>query len=246
MKRLLSFILIAISFSIYSQNPGVFPYLKTKTLSFSGCGLGKPVTIKYPENQVKIIDKKLSDFDVDHPIFDNEAGRYDDVVMQIEIPTLSKNFYVIFSQGPSCDPHFSLYDIEEDEWVAYIPGGELYLPGGDKIYSVGHTNSYFKMRRKFQFVDGKFEEVEPQFYYVGLETKTLNPITLYTSKTMKEEIARLPADYEIEVLIAEKPIDYRSEWKYLIKTKLGLVGWTHISSGQLKSIDVKGIFYNGD
>jgi len=61
---------------------------------------------------------------------------------------------------------------------------------------------------------------------------------------MKEVVATLPKDYKIEVLLAET--SHQHEDFYLVKTAFGLVGWTQIKAGQYQSVEVDGIFWNGD
>ncbi|MEM8895738.1 MAG: hypothetical protein AAGC88_14240, partial [Bacteroidota bacterium] len=65
-------------------------------------------------------------------------------------------------------------------------------------------------------------------------------------ENMTNELARLPADYEIEVVAAKNNSSRMNETKYLIKTQLGLLGWYRIQAGKFTAIDVKGILFKGD
>ena len=107
-------------------------------------------------------------------------------------------------------------------------------------------NSYFNIRRKFSFEEKQLKEIEPEFYYVGLQTKTIRTLNIYSDSELITQLAALPANYEIEVLAAKKYPADRYHWRYLVKTSFGLVGWATIESTAMSSLDVEGIYYAGD
>jgi len=121
----------------------------------------------------------------------------------------------------------------------------LYITGNKNLYSSGNTNNTFDVKRKFKFTNNRLNEVEQPFYMVGIKGYTLNPIKLYESQKLEEEILQLPKNYPIEILLSQNSHN-SMEGLYLVKTKFGLLGWTILKAGQYKSIDVDSLIYYGD
>lgn len=92
----------------------------------------------------------------------------------------------------------------------------------------------------------EIKEIVPEFYCVDLKTRTLKPLVIYTDESQTIVLARVPENYEIEVIAAKKSKDEDRSWNYLLKTAFGLVGWTKIEASKLNSLDVKGIYFSGD
>jgi len=160
-----------------------------------------------------------------------------------EIDNSNKKYAIIYGYCP--EPEFNIYDANDlDNYIGAIGGLKLYIPGNGNLYVSGHVNSNFNLKRKLTFIDNVIKEVEQPQYYVGLKTKTLNPITLYKTKELKNEVAKLPENYKIEVILAQS--SYKLDEYYLVKTEFGLIGWTKVKAGQYKSIDIEGIYWAGD
>jgi hypothetical protein len=66
----------------------------------------------------------------------------------------------------------------------------------------------------------------PQFaYYVGVKATVKNNFPIFKDKELKEKVALLSKNSEIEILVCD--MDYR-EWNdhiYLMKSKSNLIGW---------------------
>jgi hypothetical protein len=129
-------------------------------------------------------------------------------------------YLIVFDPGPSNDPEFIIYEIndEKEKEIKTIPGDELIIPGNGFIYSVRKADETFLKHRKYSLAKGTLEEVEQPFYYVGLKTKTRHNIIIFGDLNYKNEIANIPANTDIEVLI-------NKDKNYLVKTPFGLVGW---------------------
>ena len=246
MKKLITLCLLTISFQAFSQDP--FPHLETINFNMEFCGETSNIKIHYGKDlSCEMINATQGTLPKSHPLYTNEAGKNDVLVMKLNIDQKDKReYFLIFSQGPSCDPEFAFYDISASKFVGGLPGVELFIPGNGKFYASGHFNALFNIKRKYVFDGKKFEEVKPEFYYVGLKTKTLKNIKLFSDESLTQVIADLPSNYGIEVLVAKRPENFTLEWKYLVKTKFGLVGWTIIKGEQFKSTDVDGIYFKGD
>ncbi|WP_286743886.1 MULTISPECIES: hypothetical protein [Roseivirga] len=237
------------SFTLMGQE--AFSYLTSLELgNADACkieGVESEPKIHFDPNKVRIVNKEVQYLETHNPLRD-ELRDTDILVLYFNPPeNPNKELALLFSWGPSCDPHFYVFDSENDSIGRNFMGGtELFMPQNDKFYTVGRYNAPFTIRKKFVLLENyKTVEIEPEFYHLGLQTETLRSIKLYTDRQMNTEIAALPPNYKIEVVLAYKK-DNLSEFYYLIKTQLGLLGWANIETGYSEAIDVKGIFWIGD
>ncbi len=162
-------------------------------------------------------------------------------VLKTRISKDSDTYYTIdFSPGMSVDPYFLFFENTGDS-TRYIGNTssctDLYIPGDGFIYTAGHVNSMFDIRRKYHIENGKLVEISQPFYYVGLETVTKKPITLSADRTYKTETVSIPAGTSITILIS---VDN----SYLILTSSGITGWVYIDSGYYTSI--RHLIWRGD
>jgi hypothetical protein len=233
-------LLISISFSLFSQEE---PFKNLERLEIDSV-LG--VIIKYDSSITEVFNKKLKDLNDSDPFYYNsieDFSSHDIKAIKTKIDIKSNDeYYIVFSQGPSCDPIFEFYNsIKIKKPNFSIKGIKLYIPGNGYIYVSGHTNNLFDTKKKFEIKANKLVEVEQPFYYVGLKTKTLKPVKLYNSQEFTNEIASLPENYDIEVLM----YDYKNKL-FIVRTDFGLVGWINIGWIGQKPDLIDGIFYNGD
>lgn len=161
----------------------------------------------------------------------------------------SKTFYTIdYDPGPSGDPHFIVYQKLDDKLIRLdlFAGLELIVPGDGTIYVSGKANDFFNRRRKYVLKNGALKEVEQPYYYVGVKTTNARPIDIYTDKTYQNKVAHLPANSQIEVLLASRQAEYG--YDFLIKSPYGLVGWLTVEGqyGLCGMETIKGICFHGD
>ncbi len=240
MKLLFLFIFSVVSLNVFGQNN---PFNNLDILEIESY---QGVSIKYDPETTEIINKALKDLDTNDPFYYNSIGdfsTYDIKAIKTKIDKKTNDEYiVIFSAGPSGDPSFEFYNSKEKGKPNFVINGlNLYIPGNGFIYISGHTNNMFDTRKKFQIVNNVFSEVEQPFYYVGISTKTLKPLTLYSDKQLKSIVAQLPKNYDIEVLIFEKENSI-----FLIRTEFGLVGWVKVGIGSQQPDIIDKLFFNGD
>ena len=159
---------------------------------------------------------------------------------------MNDSLYIIYSQGMSEDMVFELATKPDASTrIGSFYCLEFYINSLGTIYTAGHTNNMFNMRRKFQLQGDTIREVRQPFYYVGLKGKTLNEITLYAVKSGKDIVAQLPADYEIEILLAEyAEKDTEMGTRFLVRTEFGLVGWLRVE-GFAEGV-LKELYFAGD
>ena len=221
-----------------SHNIKPFSYLETFSIN-------DEITIHYDKSSATLINWQRKDLPEENPLYTNGFGADDILVLDLKLDKASDiSYYLVFSYGPSADPSFIFYEQKTNIAIKTFHGLDIYIPGNNVVYIAGHTNNYFNERKKFTFKNNTFTEVEQPYYYVGLKTKTLNPVNLYADKALNHKIAHLPANYSIEVLVADTK--GKSGNLYLIKTSFGLVGWAKIKTEQNYGSDIEGIFYSGD
>jgi hypothetical protein len=224
---------------LFGQTNNPFPYLTEITNSDDSS-----VHLYVDKNKAEIFNKKLKDLDKSHPLYTPVDCESEMTLLAITtVDNSNKKYAVVWGYCP--EPEFHLYGADDiSKFYGSIGGLNMHVTGNGNIYVSGHVNSNFDVKKKLQFDGNNITEIKQPHYYVGLKTRTLKPIILYQTRQLNEVVATLPENYAIEVLLAEtshEPVDY-----YLIKTEFGLIGWTKIKAGQYESIDVDGVFWNGD
>ncbi len=176
-------------------------------------------------------------------------GDWMETVALVQVyPNQKDEIVIAFSEGPSADPYFIFLKKEGNNYteLSDVDGDEIYIPGNGYLYVKRRSNADFTMHFKYRFTStGEIKEVAQPYYYVGLKTKTLKFIQLYSDIECTRKLAALPADSNIEVLIAAEFKDGTCH-KYLIKTPFGLVGWWELDTDYPASKEIEGISFAGD
>ncbi|MCC6697036.1 MAG: hypothetical protein IT365_15515 [Candidatus Hydrogenedentes bacterium] len=199
--------------------------------------------IEFPAETVQVrYDKALATL-VNQP-FDPGAGwnLFKVVTTKLKAGT-EETFLVVFDPGPSADPNFQVYrgtDVGEDNYLGSMNGLELSIPGDGFLYVSGHSNTTFNQRRKYQIAGHGMEEIAQPFYYVGLQSKTLKPVTLTSEVDGGAEVATLPAGAPVEILLN------RDDNRYLVRTQDGLVGWFTEELTTQDPVHFEGLYFRGD
>lgn len=160
-------------------------------------------------------------------------------------PNQSKNILVCYSEGASDDPCYEFYTVNNGnyDFLFSVQGTQIFIPGNGFLYVSGHTNNIFDKHKKFRFTGKGVVEVPQPYYYVGLKTKTLQNIQLYSDYNCTKKLAVVAANSKIEVVAAEFSVDCK---KFLIKTPFGLLGWWKLDNDYPSSKKIKGLYYAGD
>jgi hypothetical protein len=201
----------------------IFPGLQTKRLDGIEVHFKAELQTKDVERSAKTDDSEETEFLL--------ATYLDDKREQL--------YSIGFNPGPSDDPSFEIWPFGKRDQMVSMSGLSLYLPGNGSVYVSGHTNNMFDMRRKFERVNGQWQETKQPFYFVGKESKTLKAITLYGELGLKTEVAKLPPGAAITVLINQD--DY-----FLLKTPFGLTGWMKLEEYSQLAETLEGIYFAGD
>lgn len=199
--------------------------------------------IEFPAETVRVrYDKSLAA--LVNEAFDPGAGWNLTKVITARLKAGAQDtFLIVFDPGPSADPNFQVYrgkDVWEDNYLGSMNGIELSIPGDGFLYVSGHTNTTFNQRRKYQVTDHGMEEVVQPFYYVGLQSKTLKPVTLTSEMDGGAEVAALPAGASIEILLN------KDDNRYLVRTEDGLVGWFTEELTTQDPVHFEGLYFRGD
>ncbi|PCH70836.1 MAG: hypothetical protein COC06_03235 [Bacteroidales bacterium] len=238
-KIIFGILLIGLNSLTYSQETSPFPYLDK-------------IEIKHFENRelhlvsakADIVNRKRIELDKNHKFYAEECeGEYETLIAICNIDKTSKRY--VISYGACPNPEFIIYDFENpDKIIGSINADKMFITGGGAIYCSGGEGT-FDARKKYTIINSELVETSQPFYYVGLKTKTLIPIKLYETINLENEVASLPIDYSVEVLLSTKAFN-STKGLYLVKTKFGLIGWAELIAGQYSSIDIKDLKYIGD
>jgi hypothetical protein len=157
---------------------------------------------------------------------------------------VSSSYILSFTRFPSDDPSFMFFREKtrgQYDFVFSVAGKQLFLPGNGYLYTGGHANTFFDQKRKYRLEGDTVREIEQPLYAVGLKTRTLKPIKLFSDKTLRHELATVPARASVEVVAAE----YSDQIQYfLVKTSFGLLGWWKLDNWF--SEEIEGLFFAGD
>lgn len=225
------------------QNKNFFP-----NLSFIKVDKNYDVNFGYNPATTKIVNKPCYMLDKSNPFYcEKDTFNNDDIfVGTFRNKALNYDIGILFSTGFSADPCFYFYKNDGTLFWS-INCLNLLINEQGTIYSSGHTNSMFNIRRKFQMQPDTIIEISQPYHYVGLKGRTLKPISLYQDKTSELIVAQLPKNYEIEILLADTQ-EYGQELRYdfLVKTKFGLVGWLRLTGEDIFGTVLKGLYFAGD
>lgn len=193
--------------------------------------IGGGISVLYNKATTKILNKDTV----------QESNYHFTIVLQTKLDVNdTENYRLVFDEGPSADPHFIIYDKTMKTELLNTGGTNIIIPSNGFIYVSGHTNNMFNCRKKYKYKNGTIEGVQQPFSYVGLETVALKDIIIYSDILYKQEVARVPANSQVTVLL-------NSGVDYLIKTPFGLVGWIRIEEdAHWGGSTIKGLYYAGD
>jgi len=191
--------------------------------------------------------KKASEFQLINKFCNDsiDCYKYDDSTTLIGYWNVNDKIKVEFhyTKAPSDDPTFIA--VYNEEIILEEAGSTLHFKG-KTLYVEGNANSYFNKRRKFQFIDNSYQEVNQPFYHIGIKGLLNYPVQIYKTDNFIEKVAYLPKDYEIEVLLGQTGGEYNDLEKVLIKTEFGLIGWFNFKEVDFGKPLIDGLHYHGD
>lgn len=192
-----------------------------------------PVFIHYVPSLTTIVNTAIP----------NESGFMEIRVAKLRLSARSGDTLIVdYTEGGSCDPAFIISRVEKCgprqlDWA--ITGLDFEAPGDGFFYIRGHTDSWFDMRRKFTVEGGNLREVKQPFYYVGLETKTLRQIPVFSTQGCSEYIGRIEEGASVTVILSDGAT-------FLLKTDHDILVWWRPQITQQRAEEIEGIYVRGD
>ncbi|MDA8084891.1 MAG: hypothetical protein M0024_14635 [Nitrospiraceae bacterium] len=246
MTRIVGIVIILLTVMFLSGAEGArkipksFSYLKQLDVG-AAVGEGRGYTIIYYNAKIS----KALKYSIE---FSDEAGASVRAI-ETKIDSTTHDVYVIdYNAGPSGDPKFIIYRKIDHalKKLASIPGDNLIIPGDGNVYVSGESDDFFDRRRKYVLSEGTLKEVPQPYYYVGLRTRNVKPLNIYSDRDYQIKVTHLPAGSEIEVLVAS--LRKQFEYDFLIKSPYGLTGWVTVEGqdGMCGTESIKGICFHGD
>ena len=117
-------------------------------------------------------------------------------------------------------------------WANFTGNGIVYVNNWENFWTRVDKYVLNDITRTLKFI--------PQFaYYVGIKAKVVNSFSIFRNKDLKEPVALLNKDSEIELLLCD---NVGPDWKnylYLIKSISGLTGWAKWEDIQNNVIGIK-------
>lgn len=208
----------------------------------SGC----PFKIVYPEGAVTIIEKERLIETVDPDMKGTDS--VETVVLRIKRQgAFPRTYDVAASDWPSMDPHFTFYEVEGNKTIGQIGdlrGEELTIREDGSLVVYSRTNHYFGEYSLYEIRDNEFVEIDQPFRYLGLKSKTLEPVPVYSSMTAKEPYRTLALGTEVELLM------HCDDGWFVVKTDdciLGLArGFPGVTSDGTLKAAFEGLEFRGD
>lgn len=225
MKKLLFTFFVCIQFSIIYAQSFDFKY-NTKT-DLNSDGVIDEIMLKSNESSndfvLTINGKKIT----------GNLGDQIDGMVVVDINKSDKfKEIAVHSPGPSDDDVFKLYWYNGTEIIAL---NELSrwpeFPGNGIVY-VKNWEGFWTSNDKYRLdnTTRKLIHVEQFAYYIGLKITIKKGFKIFKEKDLKNEVALLNDNSEIEIILCDKKgYDY-DDYKYLIKSGTGLLGWSNFKS----------------
>lgn len=213
-----------------------FPHLKRL-----GTGWG---TILYPDEGTEVINKPRSELPPAHPLYlTNDFSAEDMVLIRHRFARAKgKEYFVVFTEGPSGDPGYYLADAASGEETPETWGEVLAIGLDGEVTMYQRTNSDFPMRKRLTIVDGAFVEGDQTRFVLGTRTIVLDSLRLFRSERDTTIVARLERGDSLVVLEAERG-RFLSLW---LRTMGGIRGFVRLPSTQCPSAVIRRFCYLGD
>ncbi|MEO0292853.1 MAG: hypothetical protein ABIN61_01355 [candidate division WOR-3 bacterium] len=135
----------------------------------------------------------------------------------------------VHSPGPSDDDEYFIYwyDGKSIKEMAHLSRWPEF-PGNGIVYVKNWEGFWTKIDKYILNNSLRKLELVPQFaYYVGVKATVKKSFPIFRDKDLKEEVAWLTNNSEIEILLCDTKNREWDNYIFLIKSALGLVGWAH-------------------
>jgi len=229
----ISFILILVSTVLFAKGTiGLSPYPWLK--------------VSY-ESEAIIFNTSCEKLDYNDPFYHAQGDTSSYIkVLEILPNEASTDLYsVLFAMGEGGYSRYEFYLEGEIVTPAFtIYADHLDFLGDGILVARGSMNEMFMRSRKFKITDGKIKELKQNYYAVDIRSEAMKDFAIFKTSKMRNSIANIRKGEKLTVLLVDFNENYS---KYLIKTDLGLLGWTKIKQGLwVDETPIKDLYYHGD
>jgi len=220
--------------------------------SFSGLGRvdTSAGTLLYPSGS-EVINRSRSELPQFHPLYGDPADFFaSSGIVLARIPAeavgAESDRYVVYTEAPSFDPGFYLIVEGSGDEPVKMSGEVLAIVDDDHLYTFGRINRSCPTRRTWTLRDGRVQEVQQPFYWVGLSSTTLVPVTLFAGPTDDGVVGDLAEGVPIEVVLTDDVGRAGGVYSFLVRTESGVMGWVRVTMSALSATVLAAIFWLGD
>ena len=191
------------------------------------------------------------------PLYMDESfgsGEEDIVLGTIDLSGKNEIYYVLLSDFPSYDISYTFYKYEriknkktpqeyiEPDFSIYAPS--VIIPSNGNIYSYGHNNNSYSLKKKYLYKEGKIVELKQPFNYVGIAANSLKEQTIYSDFSLSSPLYKISKGSPVTIVAIHEDIEKNKEY-FVVASEFGLVGYTQIDHSQTEN-QFSGFYYNGD
>lgn len=255
--KYLIFYILSVSISIHAAP---FPDLQKKEYKLAQHAQITELTKTYfsfdPKffNEINIFRKDLPKND---PFYMDETlgtGDEDIVLGTIDLSGKNEIYYVILSDFPSHDVSYAFYKYErvknkstpqefiEPDFKIFSPS--LIIPGNGNIYSYGHNNNSYSLKKKYLYKEGKIVSLTQPFSYVGVSASSLKEQTIYSDYSLKNSLYKISKGSPVTIVGIYEDLENNKEY-FIVASEFGLVGYVQIDHSQTEN-QFSGFYYSGD
>lgn len=225
MRNIIIFLMTLFCYQLYSQN---LEFRFTDKIDLNSDGILDNVLLEEIESDTSGYRLQINEAEIYGSLGDPIDGFQ---VVDIAIWDKYKEI-AVHTSGMSDDDMYRLYgyDGSSIHFMNELSGLPKFT--GNGIVYVNDWMGFWSKRNKYKLDNTirKLQLVEQEAYYVGLKTEVKKGFKIYKQKDLLEEVALLKDNSTIEFLICDlKGRDYL-DYRYLIKSSSGLIGWADFSS----------------
>ncbi len=204
--------------------------------------------------EINILRKNLPKND---PLYMDESfgsGDEDIVLGTIDLSGKNEIYYVLLSDFPSYDISYTFYKYERiknkkspQEYIEpdfSISAPSVIIPSNGNIYSYGHNNNSYSLKKKYLYKEGKIAESKQPFNYVGVAAKSLKEQTIYSDLSLSNPLYKISNGSPVTIVAIHEDLENKKEY-FVVASEFGLVGYIQIDLSQ-KENQFSGFYYNGD
>lgn len=134
----------------------------------------------------------------------------------------------VHTPGSSSDDEYMIYWYDGKDIIFMDHLSRWPTFNGNGIVYLNNWEDFWSSRDKYVLnnSDRKLKKIEQFAYYVGITVKVKKGFVIYKEKDLSNKVALLSEGSEIMLILCDKTNKEYFNYKYLIKSKSGLLGWS--------------------